>query len=302
MESPFKILIDSRNASEGHGGQFSYQLPEVVQVPKNFVCYVSQASVTNSFLSTGTFVGTENNRFYWFERIANNDTVFNTASLPNANYDAESLATALQTNMNLTSWFGNSPYTVTYNQSKNAFDVAIPFDNVHSSFIPDDSLMQLPAFQAQTNPRTAGYASWTPNWDNLSSCHGLLGLGKRSSAGKSLSEFLTLLAAPQLNSLQQTGSIDIRRLHNVYLRSQALSSLNHIGIPQSHTLLCKIPVTNQFGDILSRYHNGAVHDYVACANRSLSTLDFFIADYDGNSVDLRGGTLSLELLFCPQPF
>ena len=89
-------------------------------------------------------------------------------------------------------------------------------------FIPDDSLLELPQFQAQTNPRTAGFAEWTPNWSNMQSCLGLLGLGKRSSAGKSYDDFITMLSTSQLLIRQETGSTDIRRLHNVYLRSNAL--------------------------------------------------------------------------------
>ena len=168
-------------------------------------------------------------------------------------------------------------------------------------FIPDDSLLELPQFQAQTNPRTAGFAEWTPNWSNMQSCLGLLGLGKRSSAGKSYDEFITMLSSPQLLIVQETGSVDIRRLHNVYLRSNALRNNSIVGPPESQTLLCKIPVTTQPGDVLSRYHNGATHDYISCSNRNLSTIDFYVTDYDNNPVDLRGGTLSVEILVCPAP-
>ena len=112
---------------------------------------------------------------------------------------------------------------------------------------------------------------------------------------------MALLASSRMYITQDTGAIDVRRLHNVYLRSNSLRNNNIIGPPESQTLLCKIPVTNQSGDVLSRYHNGAVHDYIACSNRSLSTIDFFVTDYDGNAVDLRGGTLSLEILICPAP-
>ena len=132
MDTPFKIIVDSRNASEGHGGRFSFSLPQVTQVPANFCCYINQASVTNSFLSVGTFVGSKNHYFYWFERLTGNATVFNRASLPEQNYDTESLATALQTAMNAASWFGGDLYTVAYNQSKNTMNISIPDDGVRS--------------------------------------------------------------------------------------------------------------------------------------------------------------------------
>ena len=75
MDTPFKIIVDSRNASEGHGGKFSFSLPQVTQVPAGFCCYINQASVTNSFLSVGTFVGSDKTLFYWIERLAGNATV-----------------------------------------------------------------------------------------------------------------------------------------------------------------------------------------------------------------------------------
>ena len=302
MDAPFKIIVDSRNAIEGHGGRFSFQLPQSLQVPANYVCYVSQASVSNSFLTTGTFVGSRNNTFYWFERILNNDTVFNYTVIPEQNYDAESLAAALESALNAASWFGGNLYTVAYNESKNTFTIAIPSDGSRSFFVPDDSLLEMPQFQAQTNPRTAGYAAWTPDWSNLQSAMGLFGLGRRSSEGTTYAIFESMLGFPHLFITRETGSIDIRRLHNAYIRSRALSSNNIIGPPDAQTLLCKIPVTEQPGDVLSRYHNGAAHDYIACGGRTLNMLDFFVTDYDGNLVSLRGGTLSLELLFCSQSF
>ena len=301
MNSPFKIIVDSRSASEGTSNDFSYMLPEVVHVGREMVCYVNQASVTNSFLSVGTFVGTKNHYFYWFERIAGNATVFNRAALPERNYDAETLKEALSSAINGASWFQDNQYSVTYNETKNTFTISRPGDGSRSFFVPDDSLLALPAFQAQADPRTVGFASYTMDWRQPQSCLGIMGLGKASSAGTSLSSFLALLASTDLNITQETGSIDVRRLHNVYIRSRALSNNSIVGPPQSQTLLCKIPVTNLMGDVLSRYHNGAVHDYIACSNRSLSTLDFFVTDYEGNPVDLRGGTLSIELLFCSQP-
>ena len=118
MNAPLKIIVGSRNAAEGHSGKFLYQLPEVTHIGKDTVAYINQASVSNSFLSVGTYVGSKSHSFYWFERILDNNTVFNRATLPEQSYDAESLAAALQTAMNNASWFGGNLYTVTFNESK----------------------------------------------------------------------------------------------------------------------------------------------------------------------------------------
>ena len=131
-------------------------------------------------------------------------------------------------------------------------NISIPDDGVRSLFVPDDSLLELPQFQEQTNPRTAGFVEYTPDWTSPQSCLGLLGLGKRGSAGTSFAEFMALFASSLMYITQETGSIDVRRLHNVYVRSRALSSVSIIGPAASQSLLCNILVTNQPGDVLSR--------------------------------------------------
>ena len=56
MNAPFKIIVDSRNAAEGHSGKFLYQLPEVTHIGKDMVAYINQASVSNSFSGVGAYV------------------------------------------------------------------------------------------------------------------------------------------------------------------------------------------------------------------------------------------------------
>ena len=154
-DTPFKIIVDSRDASEGHGGRFSYSLPQVMQVPAGFCCYINQASVSNSFLSVGTFVGSKSHYFYWFERLTGNATVFNRASLPEQNYDAESLASALQTAVNSASWFGGDLYTIAYNQSKNTLNISIPDDGVRSFFIPERLVTGAAAISGSDKPQNS---------------------------------------------------------------------------------------------------------------------------------------------------
>ena len=75
MNAPFKIIVDSSGAAEGHSGKFLYQLPEVTHIGKDMVAYINQASVSNRFLSVGAYVGSKSHYFYWFERILDNNTV-----------------------------------------------------------------------------------------------------------------------------------------------------------------------------------------------------------------------------------
>ena len=300
MQTPFKIIIDSRAASRGSSNNFALTLPEAIQLDKDCVMFVSQASVSNSFLSVGATLK-RNRYFYWFERIAGNATVFNRAELPARHYVADELASELQTALNNASWFGTSAaYTAVYSDQTQSITVSRPSGDQRSFVIPNNGLLANPAFQALTNPRTGAYNAYTVNWNDPESVLGLFGLDKGSSAGMDLSALTQLMANTDLLSSQSTGRIDVRQLHNVYIRSFALANNHCIGPSGARTLLQKIPVVDLPGNVL---HRSSAHqmDYIDVSGRQLSTLDFFVTDFEGNDIDLRGGCLSLELLFVTRP-
>ena len=134
-------------------------------------------------------------------------------------------------------------------------------------FIPSNTLLPQPAFQAQTNPMTSGSVPFTINWDDPHSAMGLLGLDVGTSADLELSALLQLLGRDGLNTSQETGAIDIRRVHNVYTHSNSLSNNNVIWSDGGRTTLVKMPVLGQIGDILHRYHSGHAYDFVDVSNK-----------------------------------
>ena len=105
------------------------------------------------------------------------------------------------------------------------------YDGERSFFIPSNDLMANPSFQAQTNPMTAGSVAYTIDWSDPQSALGLLGLDRGTSANLDLPALLQLLAQPVMNTSQATGAIDIRRVHNVFISSDALADNTTIGIP-----------------------------------------------------------------------
>ena len=65
---PFKILIDSRTATTGTSGSFQVSLPEMLRLNPDIAMYVNSATCTNTFLPTGTVVGSQRNAIYFLER------------------------------------------------------------------------------------------------------------------------------------------------------------------------------------------------------------------------------------------
>ena len=112
--------------------------------------------------------------------------------------------------------------------------------------------------------------------------------GKGSSASLDLSAATQLLGNTDMYSTQTTGQMDVRQLHNVYVRSCALANNHCIGPIGCRDTAAKDAGDGLTGNILHR-SNGLHTDYIDVGGKQLSTLDFFITDFEGNAVDLRGG-------------
>ncbi len=98
-----------------------------------------------------------------------------------------------------------------------------------------------------------------------------------------------------------TGHLDIRNYHSLYLHSSSLTNYHSHGPLGVKSIISKINVTSQFGDMITKSHSGLVHDYVDCGSMTLRTLQFSLRDGNNREVDLRGGNLSFTLLFAEKP-
>ena len=297
---PFKILVDSRAATTGTSESFQVSLPETLHLNPDIVMYVNSATCTNTFLPTGTVVGAQRNTIYFLERQRGAAMILNKATLPERTYDAEELAAALQTAMNASSWL-SSDYTCTYNVAKQTISISRPTSD-QSFFIVNDDLLSDPAFKSLVDPRTALFEAYDLDFNNTKSAHELLGLGRGSSVNTKTAQMITIMDQQDLAYAFETGAVAVRRVNNVYVHSQALSTRNVISLMAgARTTICKIPVLGQVGDVLHRAHSGHHLDFIDVGNKMLTTLDFEVRDAQNRLLNLRGGTLTLELLFAQRP-
>ena len=295
---PFKILVDSRASTTGTSESFQVSLPETLHLNPDIVMYVNSATCTNTFLPTGTVVGSQRNAIFFLERERGSAMVLNRAVLPERTYDAEELAAALQTAMNDAAWL-SSDYTCAYNVEKQTITISRP-SSEQSFYIVNDDLLSDPAFLALVDPRTSNFEAY--DLDVNKSAHELLGLGKGSSVNTKLAQMIAIMDQQDLAYTFETGAVDVRRVNNVYVHSQALSNRNVISLMAgARTTICKIPVLGQVGDVLHRAHSGHHLDFIDVGNKMLTTLDFEVRDAQNRLLNLRGGTLTLELLFAQRP-
>ena len=97
----------------------------------------------------------------------------------------------------------------------------------------------------------------------------------------------------------ESGIIDLRRIHNVYISSANLSTFKTLGPRGESGIIKKCPVTAEYGFTI--IDNVVVsHDWIDVSKQMLKTLEFQLSDAYGTTIDLRGMPISFSLLFMPQ--
>ena len=89
--------------------------------------------------------------------------------------------------------------------------------------------------------------------------------------------------------------IDIVNHHSVYIHS-SLASFNTLGPRGESTIIAKVPSSASWGSTI--FHNvSSMADYVDVGKRNISNLSFALKDASGNTIDLKGASWSLSLVF-----
>jgi hypothetical protein len=323
-----KIIVDSRTATVGTGSEFSIQLPETLNIPRGFGCYVTDVCVTHSFrtIHGGTSVGAKNHYLYFLERLwypggPSDYTVLNRATLTPGAYQPTELATEIQTRMNAVSFFG-AAYTVSYSSSLQTMSITLAFTGdatyatyhgfqVLSTKILDDQTFRVYGEVRQLYNDNgvafpgSGPTAYDVDWSDVQDASGLLSLDADKTQGAAVSALMTQIAnngtAHSWPKAQATGAVDVRNVHVLYVHSNALSNFSTLGPAGSRTVLARIPVTSLTGGVLFKQHSGNAHDYTDISGKCLRVLDFSVRNSHNQLVDLHGGHLSFELVFAPVP-
>ena len=142
----------------------------------------------------------------------------------------------------------------------------------------------------QTYDDFNGIQNWTMNYRNPKSAMSRFGLGHWSSENVSLSTLVLL--NNNLGNDHNTGALDLRANHCIYLHSPNLTNYNVLGPSGSRCCLARIAVNNGYGSILTHQHSGHMMDYIPCGGVTLQTLSFELRNANNEVVGMRGGHVS----------
>ena len=264
-----KVYIDSRFKTKDSksNSEFKYELVESIQLPDKCVCFVDDVIVPHSWYNID-----ENNRYLYIRRFQDlsNTKTDRIVPIEVSNHTPDSLTDAVQDALNTA--FGAGVFSVSYDPRKLKLSITA------------ESQSEVKVF---TDDELRGVNDWEGpayNSSNLMSVNEVLG------------NYTTQIVTAQTF---ESGIVDLRRVHNVYISSANLSTFKTLGPRGECNIIKKVPVTTEYGFTI--IDNIVVsHDWIDVSKQLLKTLEFRLSDAYGRTIDLRGMPISFSLIFMQQ--
>ena len=259
-----KIYIDSkfRRPDSISSSNFKVDLPYTLKLPESTIFFVDDVCIPHSWR---TVEENMNNKIYL--RLSSGGVHTDYIIILTAqNYNGSQLASELSSRINFHTI--NQPHTCVYNSQTQT--ISLSFANFDCRIFTDDELLTL--------------SNWTGNAynsRNLTSANQLLNNTRTSSTGTTANPLEFYLS--------------LQPVRNVYMRSPNLTSFTTIGPDGSSSIVKKVPVTSNYGEmIFSNITSGS--DFLDCGRATWRTLEFHLLDVNSNYIDLHGANISFSLV------
>ena len=263
MERFRKVYIDSRHRYSGTGSAFSVELSDSVQLGDAVSMYVSAVTFPNSWHTVSTL----NNQLYWieFDGVA---TASKIATIPSRLYTHDSLAAAIELAM-------GAGFTVVSDQQEIVVTAAVPrLVRIPSHFELTDEAWKTLVWN--TSDTVAPYNTNSPR-------------------------DLNFMISPEMTSRAlatsfASGVVDLAPRSVLYLHS-SLGTYGSMDSAGRKTCVASILVDVPYGAVVHLDHRGLDADSVDVSFSRFKNVRFSLQNCYGQTIDLRGGDMSIELCF-----
>ena len=264
-----KIYIDSRYKTDDSVSDSNFQLSQPLQLPDKCVCFIDDIIIPHTFYTIESY----NCKLYFREKLAPGDTITDVIlNISQQNHTGTSLASSIKSILDAT--FGSNNYNCTYNSTRGTITIS-RIDTNRTFIVFTD-------FNLKSDTLWLG-GPWTgPSYNPLNP----------QSCNDVLRHYTTMV----FNSTWESGHIDIRNIHNLYISSPSLGSYSTLGVRGEQNIIKKVPVSSDFGYLIID-NIVANHDYVECSKQTLSMLEFHVKNTAGDFVNLHGSSISMSLIF-----
>jgi hypothetical protein len=266
-----KIFVDSRyrTIDSPSDSDFRIQLGRNIFLPDDCMMHIEHVVIPHTWYTIEKGI----NDGLHLKVTQGSTTTCTILTIPATNYTGASLATAVQTALNVAY---PGLFVVTYDTSKNNLMIAITSNS---------------SFKILTDHELSTYLNntWT-------------GLNYDSSLPGACNDIISNRTAKSntFTSPFVSGGLNLQGFRNIYLSSSNLSSFNTLGAQGENTIIKKISTSSDFGYLII---GGAVsdHDNLDCSRMTLNTIDFQLRDAKGNFIPFHDSPVSFTIVFSTKP-
>ena len=267
-----KIYIDSKfkRHDSVSNSNFKIELPYTLKMGDNTVFYVDDVCVPHTWHTVEEGV---NDKIY-IRTILNGANTDYLLALTAQNYNGVQLRAELETKIQTLMFVGSALVpTVLFNPQTNEISLSIAGHNC--KILTDTELKTI------------------TNWG---------GTSYDINSLDSVNELLTNTA--KVSTIGTPSSpvkfyLNLQPVRNIYMRSPNISSFSTIGCNGESSIIKKIPVSSNFGDMIFNNITSA-NDFLDCSKQTWKTLEFHLLDVNSKYINLHGSNVSFSLILDKQ--
>ena len=268
-----KIYVDSKykTPDSKSDANFKFQLPQTCYMPDDTKFFISDVAIPHTWYTVNDF----NYKLYLrtFDAVGTQNGYIIT--LTKGTYNGTTFKNQLQVKIQLAT--GTLP-TMNFDPTTNLLSCYI--GSLEFQFLTDYEL-QDPA------TLTAGNFAWNgPAYDksNLQSANNII---------SNTTDYST--AYVQSNPMYK--QLNLHAIRNVYIHSPNLGNFNTLGPRGESTVIKKVPVNNNYSEMIFSDYNAGQMDALDCSKQTLRQLHFILTNVDGVEIPFNGNHVSFSIVF-----
>ena len=281
-----KIYIDSkfRRHDSVSTSNFKIELPYTLKLSDNTIFCVDDVCIPHTWYTIEAGV---NDKLY-VRTILNSANTDYILTLTAQNYSGSQLKAELEAKLQTLMFMSSALVgsTVSYNSQTQKISLSIAGQFSHDCKIMTDAELKTVTNWGGIGTNTVQSPYPTYDVNNLDSVNEILtNTGNVSTIGTT--------------SIPVQFYLNLQPVRNVYMRSPNISSFNTIGCNGESSIIKKIPVSSNYGDMILNNITSA-NDFLDCSKATWKTLEFHLLDVNSNYINLHGSNVSFSLILDKQ--
>ena len=261
-----KVYVDSKYKTKDSksDSNFKFELPQTCLMPQNCVFYVDDVAIPHRWYTCND----HNYKLYLRTKDANNVENDYILSITKQTYNGATFVSQISALIqSATTIAPTGVYDV------NTHKMKLYIGSLYFQFLTDEELKH----------SSIGWNGTAYDTNNL------------ESANELISNNDTHSTVHNQNS-QFENVLNLNPIRNVYIHSPNLGNFNTFSANGQTTVIKKVPVTNNFGEMIFDSFM-ASNDSLDCSRQTLKTLEFRLTDVDGVEIPLHNRHCSFSIVF-----